>query len=123
MHKCEAADLQVRVLAQRAQREIRADAFVEVATPDQILRFAAEIKTVDRFETLAAVKIREAPGGYPVLLIAPYIARETAKRGREMKLPLMDAAGNAYLEVPGTLVFMAGQPRPKEVPAPGGPAP
>ena len=29
----------------------------------------------------------------------------------------MDAAGNAYLEVPWTFVFIAGQPRPKEVPA------
>jgi hypothetical protein len=112
----DATGLQVRVLAQPAQHEIHADAVVEVATPDQILRFAAEIKRVDRFETPAAVKAREAPGGYPVLLIAPYIARETAKRCRELRLPFMDAAGNAYLEVPGTFVFIAGQPRPKEVP-------
>jgi len=88
-----------------------------IPPPDQILCFAAEIKTVDRFETPAAVKAREAPGGYPVLLIAPYIARETAKRCREMKLPFMDAAGNTYLEAPWTFVFIAGQPRPKEVPA------
>src|SRR5438105_6157926 len=60
-----------------ATRQDRAvDAIIEIRTGRRKYRFAAEVKTVDRFETAAMVKaglknLRKRP-----LLVAPYITRE-----------------------------------------------
>jgi hypothetical protein len=48
------------------------------------------------------------------LLVAPYITREIAERCRQLHLPFIDTAGNAYLEVPGLLVYVVGHARPAE---------
>jgi hypothetical protein len=88
------------------------DAIVEVATERRKHRFGAEVKTVDRFETPAMVKAQgHALPELPVL-VAPYITREVAERCRQLHLPFIDTAGNAYLEGPGLLVYVAGQARP-----------
>ena len=44
----------------------------------------------------------------PGLLFAPYITHAIAQRCRELDIPFMDAAGNAYLRGPGLYVFIAG---------------
>ena len=89
-----------------------ADAIVEVETERRKHRFGAEVKTVDRFETPAMVKAQgHALPELPVL-VAPYITREVAERCRQLHLPFIDTAGNAYLEGPGLLVYVAGQARP-----------
>jgi hypothetical protein len=49
------------------------------------------------------------------LLVAPYITREIAARCRDLHLPFIDTAGNAYLEGPGLLIYVVGQPRPAEL--------
>ncbi|MGO9232184.1 MAG: type IV toxin-antitoxin system AbiEi family antitoxin [Bryobacteraceae bacterium] len=89
-----------------------ADAIVEVETERRKHRFGAEVKTVDRFEIPAMVKAQgHALAELPVL-VAPYITREVAERCRQLHLPFIDTAGNAYLEGPGLLVYVAGQARP-----------
>lgn len=45
----------------------------------------------------------------PGLLIAPRITPEIAERCRELDIPFIDTAGNAYLHAPGLLVFVKGQ--------------
>ena len=78
-------------------------------------RFAAEVKTADRFETPAMVKAgRKDLRGRP-LLVAPYITREMAERCRGLDLPFIDMAGNAYLKGPGLLIYVTGMPRPAEL--------
>ncbi len=107
------------ILARRPRTQAgRADALVEIRADRRRYRFAAEVKTVDRFATPAQVKtqwagLKEAP-----ILVAPFITLETAQRCRELRLPFMDTAGNAYVEAPGLLVWVAGEARPAELQQP-----
>ncbi|MGD0667046.1 MAG: type IV toxin-antitoxin system AbiEi family antitoxin [Bryobacteraceae bacterium] len=89
-----------------------ADAIVEVETERRKYRFGAEVKTVDRFEIPALVKAQGCALPESPVLVAPYITREVAERCRQLHLPFIDTAGNAYLEGPGLLVYVAGQARP-----------
>jgi len=91
-----------------------ADAIVVVQTDRRKYPFRAEVKTVDRFVTPAILKARDKALREPQLLVAPYITREVAERCRQLRLPFIDTAGNAYLEAPGLLVYVAGQARPVE---------
>jgi hypothetical protein len=50
----------------------------------------------------------------PPLLVAPYITREVAEHCRQLRLPFIDTAGNAYLEAAGLLIYVVGQARPVE---------
>jgi hypothetical protein len=90
------------------------DALLEVDTPNAQAQFVAEIKTARNFATLGMVKERLghlAHGHYP-LLVAPYITRALAERCRELQLPFIDTAGNAYINVPGLTIFVTGEPKP-----------
>jgi len=91
------------------------DAIIEVETNGHKYGFAAEVKSVDRFETPAIVKARVKDLRKRPLLVAPYITREIAARCRDLHLPFIDTAGNAYLEGPGLLIYVVGQPRPAEL--------
>ena len=96
-----------------ARRDRRADTLIEIEIDKRKHRFDAEVRAVDRFETPAIIKaraLRESP-----LLVAPYITREIAERCRELRLPFIDAAGNAYLEAPGMLIYVVGMARPVEL--------
>jgi hypothetical protein len=97
-----------------AGRHAPSGAVVEFETDGRKHRFAAEVKTVDRFETPAMLKARNKAPGEPLLLVAPFITRDVAERCRQLRLPFIDTAGNTYLEAPGLLVYVAGQPRPVE---------
>jgi hypothetical protein len=91
----------------------RADALLTIQTPDHPIHFEAEIKgVVDRFKTLTLIR---EPGTltYPILLVAPYITKEIAAQCRELDLPFIDEAGNAYIKAPGLLVYIVGQARPE----------
>jgi hypothetical protein len=90
----------------------RADALLQVETRKRKYTFLAEVKAVDRFATPALIKAREAEGARPAILVAPYITRETAEHCRQLKLPFIDTAGNAYIEAEGLLVYVVGQHRP-----------
>jgi hypothetical protein len=85
---------------------------LEIRTAKRIYRFVAEIKAVDRFETPALIKAGGPHRANAPILIAPYITRETAASCKELKLPFIDTAGNAYIEAEGLLVYVVGNPRP-----------
>ena len=105
--------IHARVRRTRAGRNGLADAIVEIEMDRRKRRFGAEVKTVDQFETPAIVKARDLRE--PHLLAAPYITREVAERCRQLHLPFIDTAGNAYLEGTGLLVYVVGQARPPEL--------
>lgn len=90
------------------------DAIIEVETDRYKHRFGAEVKTVDRFATPAMLKVQGQALHDPPLLVAPYITREVAEHCRQLRLPFIDTAGNAYLEAAGLLVYVVGQARPVE---------
>lgn len=94
-----------------AESEGHADILIEIAIEDRIISFAAEIKVVDRFQTLGSIKARADLMPNPLLLIAPYISEATAERCRDLHLFFIDEAGNAYLEAPGLFVSVSGRRR------------
>jgi len=97
------------------QEEGQTDTLIDIVIDDRVIRFAAEIKAVDRFQTLGTIKARAALTPYPLLLIAPYITETTAARCRDLHLPFIDEAGNAYLEATGLFVYVTGKRRPLQV--------
>jgi hypothetical protein len=104
-----------RVLPAAARQNRARGAIIEVKTGRRKHRFAAEVTTVDRLVTPAMVKARLKNLRIRPLLVAPYITREIAGRCRDLHLPFIDTAGNAYLEGPGLLIYVAGQPRPADL--------
>ena len=89
-----------------------ADAIVDLLVERRKHRFHAEVKTVDRFATPALLQAQGKKWPEPPLLVAPFITREVAERCRQLHLPFIDTAGNAYLEAPGLFIYAVGQPRP-----------
>jgi hypothetical protein len=88
----------------------KARTFLRVETAKTEHQFLADVKTVDRFVTPGLVKAR----GPARILVAPYITRETAAHCRQLKLPFLDTAGNAYIEGDGLLIYVVGQERPPQ---------
>ena len=95
-------------------RDRSADAIVDLLVERRKYRFHAEVKTVDRFATPALIQAQGKKWPEPPLLVAPFITREVAERCRQLHLPFIDTAGNAYLEGPGLFIYVVGQPRPAE---------
>ena len=91
------------------------DAWIKIKTDRGEVRFAAQVKVVDRFQTPAQVKAALEGGAARPLLVAPYISREAAEHCRGLSLSFIDAAGNAYLKAPGLFVYVTGQGRPGAV--------
>ena len=86
----------------------RCDARIEIHANHARYVFEAEVKAVDRFQTAAQVKTKLAHVERP-LLVAPYISPTVAHQCRELRVPFIDTAGNAYLEAPGLFVFVTGE--------------
>ena len=91
-----------------------AGAVVDLQVGRRKHRFRTEVKVVDRFATPALIKAQSRKRHDPILLVAPFIAREVAERCRQLHLPFLDTAGNAYFEEPGLFIYVVGQPRPAE---------
>ena len=96
-------------------RHCEADATIAFETNQSTHRFGAEVKAVDRFATPAMLKVRGETSCEPPLLVAPHITREVAEHCRQLRVPFIDTAGNAYLEGPGLLIYVVGQARPNEL--------
>jgi len=92
------------------------DALIEVETAHRAFPFVAEVKDVRHFATVGLVKeqLDCAKRGTRPLLVAPYITRALAEHCRKLNLPFLDTAGNAYLEAPGLMVYVTGEPRPAD---------
>lgn len=91
-------------------------ALLDVLINGQAVRFFAAIKAIDRFQTLGAIRAKVENTPYPLLLVAPYITEAVAEKCRELHLPFIDGAGNAYLEAPGIFVYVRGKGRPIQAP-------
>jgi hypothetical protein len=102
----------VRVQERRAGHP---NVLVHIHAAGKTYKFAAEVMAVDRFATPALVKARAARKNGQPMLVAPYITRETAQHCKDLGLPFIDTAGNAYLEAKGLFVYVVGQQRPIEV--------
>ena len=109
------AGLHAQIHAAPASHDRAAEAVVEFTANRRKYCFRAEVKTVDRFATPAMIKAQGTAEREQPLLVAPYITREVAERCRQLDLPFIDTAGNAYFEGPGLLVYVVGQARPADL--------
>src|SRR5882762_10265700 len=105
---------------ERLVNDRRVDAIVQIGEPPaKATKFIAEIRRIDRFGALGAIKDAFAHQAlpHPLLLVAPYITPKAAEQCRNMQLPFLDTAGNAYIKAPGLFVYIRGQQKPEEEPA------
>jgi len=105
-----------RVLPEIAGQNGVGDAIIEVETDRHKYRFAAEVKTVDSLRDA-----RDGECAFEGFAYASFAGRAIILHG---KLPsaaaisichLSTRQGNAFLEGPGLLIFVVGQPRPAEL--------
>lgn len=88
------------------------DAVIEIEVRGRKHKFAVEAKIGVRAELLIQTKALWPREQQPrFLVVAPYITNYLAEKCREIKLPFLDAAGNAYLEDDDLFVFVTGQKR------------
>lgn len=95
----------------------RADAQVRLGTGPDATLYAVEIKRALRPATLGATLHQLQRLGEHALLVTDYVTPPMADTLRAHRVPFIDAAGNAYVEQPGMLVWVKGQkPRAPIVP-------
>ena len=92
------------------------DAVIEIDAHGRKHKFAVEAKIGVRAEVLTQIKALWPREQQPRLLfVAPYITNYLAEKCREIHLPFLDAAGNAYLEDDDLFVFVTGQKKPPDL--------
>ena len=92
------------------------DAVIEIDAHGRKHKFAVEAKVGVRAEVLPQIKALWPREQQPRLLfVAPYITNYLADKCRQIHLPFLDAAGNAYLEDDDLFVFVTGQKKPPDL--------
>jgi len=92
----------------------RADAHVTLRDGTRTFDLVAEVKPrVDRRAALDAAQVQiQGVAGDRGLLVTRYLTPELAQHCRQIGQQFVDAAGNAYLRLPGLHVQIQGRPRP-----------
>lgn len=101
---------------------IEADAWLRIAREKLAADYVVEAKARLNEATLAAalnqLKYLATAAKQPGLLVADYITPAMAARIREAGHEFVDAVGNAYINRPGTLIFVTGMKPEKQPPKP-----
>lgn len=88
----------------------QADALVRFGLgKDDARPYAIEVKRGMRPATLGAAIHQIERFGQQAMLVADYITPAMADTLRTRRIPFIDAAGNAYLEQPGVLIWVKGE--------------
>jgi hypothetical protein len=101
-----------RVVARNARLDKgrEADAIVELHVDRKKHRYVVEAKTrVDRLAMLGHIKAQLDEFGERGLLFAPYITTTVAQHCRNLDIPFLDLAGNAYLHEHGLYIYVTGE--------------
>ena len=86
-----------------------ADAWIVLQLEGKKVRYTAEVKRGLRPVTLGAVIQQLQRLGEKALLIADYVTPQLANALRNQGIAFIDAAGNAYIDHPPTLVWVKGE--------------
>ncbi|MFM9971328.1 MAG: type IV toxin-antitoxin system AbiEi family antitoxin [Burkholderiales bacterium] len=87
----------------------QADALVRFTHGTQGALYAVEVKRAVRPATLGTALHHLERLGQQALLVTDYVTPPMAETLRKLRVPFIDAAGNAYLEHPGILIWVKGQ--------------
>jgi hypothetical protein len=109
-------DLGLKVVALREPRGaggVRADAWLRIGKGKGATDYLVEAKRAVTPATFGAVvaQLRDqtATAGRPALLVTDYLTPPVAEKLRAQRQQFVDAAGNAYLEGPGLLIYVVGR--------------
>ncbi|SRR5581483_738663 len=114
--------LKVVVLKEpRGTKGVRADAWLRIGKGKEATDYLVEAKRTVTPATVgvivAQLRDRTATAGRIALLVTDYLTAPVAEKLRAQHQQFADAAGNAYLEGPGLLVYVVGR---KPLPVHGG---
>ncbi len=90
----------------------RADGWLRVTKGKEHIDYVVEVKTAVTPTTMGAVLARLkdlAEAKRPMLLVTDYLTPPVAEKLREAKQQFADAAGNAYLDAAGLLIYINGR--------------
>jgi hypothetical protein len=95
------------------------DAVIEIEAQGRKHKFAVEAKLGMRAELLTQIKaLWPNEQQTRLLIVAPYVTTYLAEKCRELQLPFLDTAGNAYLEDDDLFVYVTGQKKPIDMAPP-----
>jgi hypothetical protein len=95
---------------------LRCDAQIQIRNEDNQYDYFIEFKNVQRIEALTQLRALWPINRHPKLMLAaPYITPRIAEKCRELNLPFVDVAGNAYLREPGLNIYVIGQKKPEDL--------
>lgn len=89
-----------------------ADAEIRLAAAPPLL---AEIKKTLRPATLGGALANLQRFDRPGAIVTEYVTPQMAEKLKEMDVPFLDVAGNAYLKTPNTFIYVAGRKKPRGV--------
>lgn len=111
-----APEIKARPLEAPALAPSYVDGAVEIEFPDgrEIVIAAAVHPRLDPSLLLAAHRLHKTDegGGEPLLFVAPWVSPKTAASLIHLGIPFLDAAGNAYIDRPGAIILIRGNPKP-----------
>ncbi len=86
------------------------DAVLQIAMPGGVKKtFYAEIKTAITQAAIGHIAEQFRRHDNPAILIAPYITPQQAEQLKQLKVPFIDAAGNACIDEPPLFVYITGK--------------
>lgn len=108
--------LKIERLTGEARARAVPDAVIRIPFQGKGIRFAVEVKNFLTRTTLgvAVQQLRNDPRNRKGLLVTRYITPQVADLLKNMGIPFMDAAGNAYIDDPPLYVFVKGNKLPED---------
>ena len=88
------------------------DIRIRIMTDGMRMEFDAEVKPTLTYAVLGIIVQQIGLLGRRVLIITKYVTLQMAERLKEMDIPFIDTAGNAYLNEPGLLLYIKGNTKP-----------
>jgi hypothetical protein len=86
------------------------DAILQIAMPGGVKKtFYAEIKTAITQAAIGHIAEQFRRHDNPAILVAPYITPQQAGKLKQLKVPFIDAAGNACIDEPPLFVYITGK--------------
>lgn len=86
----------------------RADLLIQLDNAHTHPGYQAEIKPYLNKQTVGLLAAHTTQDHTPTMLVADYVNRQQAERLRQLNIPFIDTAGNAYVNEPPIFVFATG---------------
>ena len=71
-------------------------------------KYRVEIKTYLNKQDVGLLAAKATHDDMPIMLVADYVNHQQADRLRQLQIPFIDTAGNAYVDAPPVFVFATG---------------